>query len=112
MHEHGLADHILARVLAHPNRPAGARPVAVTLVASELSGLTVESLQEALDHVCEHEGLPAIRVDLEYAPFLGECSECGVVAETDETLACADCGAAGVRLCTGDAVIIRTCQYA
>lgn len=112
MHEHGLADHILEAVLHHPDRPPGRSPLSLTVVTSELSGLTQDALQHALDHVCEHEGLAPPALTLETVPLLGECAACGATAETDATLQCSRCGAAGVRLCAGELVLIRACEYA
>lgn len=112
MHEHGLADHIVARILEHPDRPPNTCPIGVTVVASELAGLAEDALQSSLDHVCEHEHLSPIKLNLQTVGLLGECRQCGAVAPVDEELTCAACGVADVRLCAGEIVIIQACQYA
>mgnify|MGYP005834604201 CR=1 FL=1 len=112
MHEHGVADQVLDAILQQPDRPAGARPVAVTVLVSELGGLTQDALQSALDHVCEHHGLPAIRLVLETAELLGECRECGRVQAVSEDLQCPACGSGEVRLCAGETMLIQAVEYA
>jgi len=112
MHEHGLADHIVARALQHPDRPQDASPVAVTIMVSELAGLTQEALQLALDHVCEHHHIPRIRLHLQAVGLLGECRQCGEVSPVDEELVCPVCLAQDARLCAGEIAIITACQYA
>ncbi len=112
MHEHGVADQVLDAILHQPDRPADARPVAVTVVVSELAALTQEALQDALDHVCEHHALPPIRLTLETAALLGECRECGQIQAVSEDLQCPACGSGEVRLCAGETMLIRAVEYA
>jgi Zn finger protein HypA/HybF involved in hydrogenase expression len=112
MHEHGIADQVLDAVLQQPDRPPDARPVAVTVLVSELAGLTPEALQSALDHVCEHHGLPSIRLELRTAELVGECRECGRVQAVSEDLKCPACGSQDVRLCAGETVLIQAVEYA
>ena len=112
MHEHGLADHIVDRILEHPDRPPHTSPIAVTVMVSELAGLSEDALQASLDHVCEHQGLAPIRLTLENAGLLGECRGCGAVGPVDEELTCATCGGSDIKLCAGEIVIVQACQYA
>ena len=111
MHEHGLADHILQVVLQHPNRPGDSHPAAVTVLVAELGGLSQAALQTALDHVCEHEGLPHLELELRTAELLGECDACGRTSEVTVDLTCPVCHAGGVRLCGGETVIVEACRY-
>lgn len=112
MHEHGLADQVLDAILQQPDRPADARPTAVTVVVSELAGLTQEALQSALDHVCEHHALPPVHLTLETVELLGECQQCGQVQVVSEDLQCPACGSDEVRLCAGETMLIRAVEYA
>jgi Zn finger protein HypA/HybF involved in hydrogenase expression len=112
MHEHGLADHIVDRILDHPDRPPHTSPTAVTVVASELAGLSEDALQAALDHACQHQGLDPIQLILEVTGLLGECRACGAVAQVDEHLICSACGAEDMRLCAGEIILIKSCQFA
>ena len=111
MHEHGLADYILQAALKHPQRPAAARPVRIGVLVSEFGGLTPETLQAGLDHVCEHEGLPPVALDVTVVAWLGECPVCGTVADMGESLDCTACGRAGARLCGGDTFVVTECEY-
>ncbi len=112
MHEHGLADHILDTVLHHPERPGQAIPRAITVMVAELGGTSQEALQANLDHVCEHEGLPQIELRLEVVPLLGTCNGCQETSALGEDMVCPACGGEDVRLCGGETVIIKTCEYA
>lgn len=112
MHEHGVADHILERLLRQPERPANGRPVAVTVLVSEWSGLTREALQASLDYACEHEKLSPIELELATAELLGECPACGRISIVTEELVCPACNTSGVRLCGGEVAIITACRYA
>lgn len=111
MHEHGIADRIVETVLHHPDRPGDRRPTAVTVLVAELGGLSQDALQAGLDHVCEHEGLPHIELELRTAEFLGDCGDCGRTSVVTEELVCPVCHAGGVRLCGGETVIVETCRY-
>jgi Zn finger protein HypA/HybF involved in hydrogenase expression len=111
MHEHGLADRVLEAISAHCDDVPGSHPVAVTLVASEIAGLNQDSFQAALDHVCEHRGLPPISVTIETVELLGECGQCGEAQELTDELRCPACGTPEVRLCGGETLLVKTCTY-
>jgi len=112
MHEHGIADHILHTVLNHPHRPPQAIPQTLTVLVSELGGVSEEALQASLDHVCEHEGLPPVALRVETVPLLGCCNACHATSPLEEDMTCPACGAREVRLCGGETVVIRACEYA
>jgi len=111
MHEHGLADRLLETLLQHPDRPPQAVPRTVTVLVAELGGLSEGALQANLDHVCEHHGLPRVALRVEVVPLLGCCEACGETLPLDEDLTCPACGADQVRLCGGETVAIKTCEY-
>jgi len=112
MHEHGLADQILQTVLHHPDRPQQALPRAITVWVAELGGISQDALQANLDHVCEHHGFPRIELCIETVPLLGCCNACQETSPLGEDMLCPACGAQDVRLCGGETVIIRACDYA
>lgn len=112
MHEHGVADRLLETLLHRPDRPGELRPVAVTVLVPELGGLTQEALQGALDHVCAHEALPRIVVEVRTTELLGSCAACGRTLAVSEELRCPACEAAGVRLCGGETIVVESCRYA
>lgn len=113
MHEHGLADAIIEDALRHPQRPAGSLPRRITVIVSELSGLTREALQASLDHVCEHFHMKPVELELETAPLLVECAACQKISALEEEAvwACPACGAHDLRLCGDETVIVKACEY-
>lgn len=111
MHEHGVADRILEAILRHPDRPEHGRPLAVTVLVSELGGPDPDALQDSLDHVCEHMGLPVIELNLRSVELLGQCRKCGRTGAMGAGLVCPFCGATDVRLCGGETVVVESCRY-
>lgn len=111
MHEHGVADRILEAILQHPDRPKQGRPLAVTVVVSELGGPSPDALQASLNHVCEHMGLPEIELNLKTVELLGQCRTCGRIGAVDPELVCPFCEATDVRLCGGETVVVESCRY-
>lgn len=111
MHEHGIADRIVETALRHPDRPQGTHPIAITVLVSELGGLRRDALQASIDHVCEHEGLPHIDLEVKTVPLLGCCADCGHISELTEDLACPVCRIGRVRLCGGETVVVESCRY-
>lgn len=107
MHEHGVGDLIL-HDLEHyfPTVPAGGC-LRVRARVSEISGLTSEALQAALDHAHEQHEAPPIRLEVLTEGLLGRCRDCGTVTPVSEDLVCGACGSGEVTLCGGETVLIE-----
>ncbi len=112
MHEHGLADRLLAALRACQAQAGAAAISTATVEVSELAGVNAGALQMALDHVCEHQGIAPIQLTVEVPGLLGHCSDCGRVVRVGDDLACMDCGNTKVRLCGDETVVIKSCQWA
>lgn len=107
MHEHGVGDLILHDLEGHfPAVPPGGY-LHVRARVSEISGLTPQALQMAMDHAHEQHEAPPIRLELLTEGLLGRCQDCGAVTVVSEDLACSACGSARVNLCGGETVLIE-----
>ncbi len=112
MHEHGLADQVLAALLEQRTRSGAGKVIAATVQVSELSGLKPEALQMSLDHVCEHHGLNSITLTVETPGVIATCSRCQKLTVLDGDMRCPACGSSRFRLCGDETVVITSCTLA
>lgn len=112
MHEHGIADDILARLLEHMRQQRAARIVSACLTVGEMSGYEPEALAHALHHCAEHENLPPFHVDIQIKPTVLRCSACGQEASLDESSRCPKCDSTQVEVVPATGVTIRHIELA
>lgn len=111
MHEHGIAGDIVHAVIARRDAVKAGVVASVTLRVSELSGMTSEALQGALDQSCAEHGSAPFAVELVKDGLLGHCARCGEVVEADDALKCRRCGGGPVSLCGDETVLLVDCQF-
>jgi Zn finger protein HypA/HybF involved in hydrogenase expression len=111
MHEHGVGDLILRdlkdRFSAVP--PGGYLYARVRV--SEISGLTAEALQTAMDHAQEQHETPPIQLEILAEWLLGRCLACGEVTTVGKELVCRLCQSDTVSLCGGETVLIEEVKF-
>ncbi|MCX7598093.1 MAG: hydrogenase maturation nickel metallochaperone HypA [Armatimonadetes bacterium] len=110
MHEHSMADALVATV-EHLRLEAGAQKVCkAVLRVSELSPLTPDALQMMIDHAAEEMGVHSFPIEVVCDGLLGHCPSCGVVVLTDE-LACSQCGVQGIMPAADEAILVVSCDF-
>jgi Zn finger protein HypA/HybF involved in hydrogenase expression len=107
LHEHGLGDLILHDLEPRFSSVPAGGCLQVRVRASEISGLSQEVLQQALDHSQEHHGTPPVRLELVSDALLGRCAACGTVTRVNDDLSCGVCKSSAVTLCAGETILIE-----
>ncbi len=111
MHEHGIAGdivHVLMDKCRQNNAP-GIRHA--TLQVSELSGMTQDALQMALDRACQEHDFPLFEVRMVKEGILGHCSVCGTIVQVDDQLNCCTCGHGPVQLMADEAILLLDYEF-
>ena len=107
VHEHGLGDLLLTGLHDRLAALAPGSGLRVRVRVSEISGLTPDALQQALDHACEHHGVPPIALDLLSEGLLGRCPTCECAVRLNDDLACSGCGDTRATICAGETLLIE-----
>ena len=110
MHEYGLCEGVLATV----RQRAGGREVAGIRVRFGIRhAVDEESLAQAFRFVAEGTEAAGAAVELVTVPAHLACRDCGLSAETTDTLAvCPRCAGADVEITGGDDMVLESITYA
>jgi len=110
VHEFGIADQILATVLA---RAGERRVAAVTVRAGVRHGIVAESMELAFDHAAT--GTPAEGATIAVVPLPAKlrCRHCGAECPTFDVIGvCPQCGDDDVSISGGDELTLESIEYA
>jgi len=96
MHEHGIADSILDRILEQMRLQGADRVLSTTITVGELSGISPDALIHGIHHCCEHEQIQPFDIEVITQDTTLRCEDCGREQVLDDTMSCSHCGSDNV----------------
>lgn len=111
MHEHGIADAILDRILEQMRLRGAGRIVSATITVGELSGISPDALVHGIHHCCEHEQIEPFDVQVLTHDAMLRCEDCGREQALGDTMSCCHCGSDRVSVRPNTGVSITDIRF-